>query len=317
MSGNHVSMPGKLFRVWLTRSVSLLLMVIFMTFSTAATAAPDGNGFPGKFVETSWLVNHLNDPDLRIVQVGGDNFYANLHIPGALLVLYQEIVTTRDGVPAMRADAADLVALFGRLGIGPTTRVLAYDAAGGLDAARFIWTLATLGHEQGAVLDGGMVAWYQESKPVTPVVPSVPSVAFKPAPTETWSSTWNEVQKISQSQDPTILLDTRSEGEYLGRNLNGPRGHIPRARHLDWTESLRDRQMPVLKDRQLLMDLLAARGLRTPDQPVIVYCQTAHRASQTWLLLRHLGFSQVRLYDGSMAEWGLRNLPLVVGANPQ
>ncbi|MBF0153754.1 MAG: sulfurtransferase [Magnetococcales bacterium] len=288
-----------------------------MACSSEAVAASRQNEFPGRFVTTAWLVDHLHRKDLRIIQMGGDNYYGNLHIPGAQLVRYQEIVTSRDGIPAMRANDLDLVALFNRLGIDTATRVVAYDATGGLDAARFVWTLASMGHDRGAVLDGGMVAWHRESKPVTQETPAVASASFRLDPSPTWLATWNEVQEVSLGQEATVLLDTRSEGEYLGRNLNGPRGHVPRAQHLDWTETLRDRQMPVLKERQHLLELLASRGLHDVTQPVIVYCQTAHRAAQTWLLLRHLGFLHVRLYDGSMAEWGLRSLPLVVGPHPQ
>ncbi|MBF0176178.1 MAG: sulfurtransferase [Magnetococcales bacterium] len=285
--------------------------------SSTATAHASANGFPGRFVDTTWLAERLQEPDLRIVQVGGDNFYANLHIPGAVLVRYREIITQRDGIPAMRADAADLATLCNRLGVNKTTRVLAYDATGGLDAARFIWTLATLGHDLGAVLDGGMGAWYQESKPVAQAAPEIAPAVFSPCDSPLWSATRDDVLEISQGKETATLLDTRSEGEYLGRNLTGPRGHIPRARHLDWTETLRNRQMPVLKERELLLELLALRGLRDFSQPIVVYCQTAHRASQTWLLLRHLGFTSVRLYDGSMAEWGLLGLPLVTGPDSQ
>ncbi|MBF0624021.1 MAG: sulfurtransferase [Magnetococcales bacterium] len=281
------------------------------------TSIAEAEPLPGLFVDAEWLTQHLKDRDLRIVQVGGENYYSQNHIPGAVLVRLQELTVTVDKIPGMRPSRTALVGLFGRLGIGPKTQVVAYDSSGGMDAARLVWTLATLGHTGAAVLDGGMVLWYQGGRPVTHVAPRIPPASFKAKTDDRWEITGKAVLELSEKGDDAagpILLDTRSDGEYLGKVLRGPRGHIPGARHMDWLDALADRNQPLLKDRTQIQRRLVDAGITDPQRPVVVYCQTAHRASHTWVLLRHLGYQDVRLYDGSIAEWDVRGWPLVSGA---
>ncbi|MBF0308415.1 MAG: sulfurtransferase [Magnetococcales bacterium] len=270
-----------------------------------------------RFVSGEWLQANLQREDLRLVQAGGESYYPQLHIPGAALMMPREILTERDGVPGMRERPEVLRALFGRLGIREESRVVVYDAAGGLDASRLVWTLASMGHERAAVLDGGMNIWYTEKRPVTGGPETIPPVGFTPRENPELLASMEEVLRLAEQGGETLLLDTRSSGEYTGNLMRGPRGHIPGALHLDWTESMVDAKNPRLKSREALLARLAQVGLREASQEVILYCQTAHRASQTWVLLRHLGFSRVKLYDGSMAEWVLRQLPLIAGESPR
>ncbi|MBF0158119.1 MAG: sulfurtransferase [Magnetococcales bacterium] len=274
---------------------------------------------PGRFIDTEWLYTrlsgdvHADTGQLLLLQAGGESYYEQAHLPEALLLRYAEIITMRDGVPGMRADHDSLIQLFGSLGLDGRHDVVVYDGAGGTDACRVAWTLATLGQDNVAVLDGGITQWYQEKRPlesgmIQPVVQT-----FAPVATENgmdWAIDWQGVLEIVEGHRSALLLDVRSEKEYLGINLTGPRGHIPGAIHLDWMDTLINRNSTLLKPVAELQQLFACAGLTDLDQPVVVYCQTGHRASQTWLLLRHIGCSRVQLYDGSMAEWGHHNLPV-------
>ncbi|MBF0611873.1 MAG: sulfurtransferase [Magnetococcales bacterium] len=299
------------------RLLSLFLMVTIMSGTISNTKADSGKQLPGYFVSTEWLVNHLADEQLRIVQVGGDGFYFQSHIPGAVLLPNNELVTTRDGVPGMRPEPGQMAFVFGRLGIGNRTKVVAYDASGGMDAARLIWTLHSLGHQQGAVLDGGFPIWLKEERVVTNRVSQPEPATFIPQAIPEFEVNWHQVEAISENKQPGILLDTRTWREYVGITLGSPRGHIGGAVHMDWIDSLVSPKEPLLKPLPELEAMLAQVGLTDKRQQVVVYCQTAHRASQTWILLRHLGYTNVRLYDGSIAEWRMLDLPQVMGESPR
>lgn len=285
--------------------------------SVVSETASGASFFSSLFVDPQWLAENLNHSGFRLVQVGGDTYYPTQHIPGAVYLDYKTIVTNRDLVPGVRADTRHLAALFGKIGISRETPVLAYDLSGGMDAARFIWTLATLGHEQGAVLDGGFASWYREGRAMESTVPTIKAVVFEPRPNADTEMNGDQVMAISQDNGSTHILDTRSPNEYRGLSLRGPRGHIAGATHLDWVDTLADRNDPKLKKRETLLAMFSDAGVSDPDQEVVVYCETGHRASQTWLLMRHLGFKKVRLFDGSIAEWRVRNLPVVAGLQPR
>lgn len=274
---------------------------------------------PGRFVSTAWLAEHLEEKDLRIVQVGGEKFYDSLHVPGAALMPYGELVMERGGVPGMRADEARLTALFSRYGIADGVTVVAYDAAGGMDAARLAWTLASLGFMNTAVLDGGIVAWVNEKRPIAQQAPVLTPASFTPRPDPSVVIGWEETLAVAENPSAApLILDTRSGREYVGMTLRPPRGHLAGAVHLEWTETLVDpNNNPVLKDKESLRALFAGVGVSDPAREVILYCETAHRASQSWVLLKELGFAKARLYDGSMAEWRVRDLPVVGGNAPR
>ncbi|MBF0422982.1 MAG: sulfurtransferase [Magnetococcales bacterium] len=265
------------------------------------------------FVSPEWLESHLGEADLRIVQLDGEKYYYNFHIPGASQIGYGKLVTKRREVPGMLADAEDLAATFGQLGIGNTTPVVAYDLTGGLDAARLLWSLAVGGHVGfRAVLDGGLNVWYSDNRPMEAAVPEVERRLFQWHEERRWNITHEEVMAIALGDRDAVLVDTRSEKEYLGQTQRHPRGHIPGAIHYDWTDSLMGPRDVRLKDRALIEKNLVDLGLADQQREVVVYCETAHRAAHTWLLLHDLGYTHVRLYDGSMAEWRVLELPVTI-----
>ena len=271
----------------------------------------------GNFVDTGWLAAHLELPGLRVVQVGGESYYDKLHIPGAVLADYKRLLSQEEGSGGRRAATTALATLFGELGIDHNVTVVAYDATGGMDGARFVWSLAMLGHHRAAVLDGGMAIWYQRELPVTPDLPVITPCRFESREEEGWHADWQRVSDISQGKRPGVVLDVRSHREYVGMSLRLPRGHVPGAVHMEWTEALADPKQPLLKSDAVNRSRLAALGAGDPAQEVVVLCETGHRASQTWLLLKRLGYASPRLYDGSMAEWRARDLPTVTGSDPR
>ncbi len=282
----------------------------------ASSPAVD-NPFPGLFVDTQWLEAHLHSAEFRLLQIGGEKYYPQVHIPGAALLSFKDLITQRDGVPGMRADNGFLAERFSQAGITLDTPLLVYDMGNGMDAARGVWTLASLGHPALAMLDGGLGLWYQENRPLVDSPPPRPTARFLPRPNPEWEATVVQVMAAAQPDQTTLLLDTRTPQEYLGLTVREPRGHIAGARLFNWTDALRGPQDSRLKGQEELLSRLAELGMIDPRQEIIVYCETGYRAAHTWLLLRQLGFSRVRLYDGSIAEWRLLGYPVVAGESPR
>ncbi|MBF0446037.1 MAG: hypothetical protein HQL68_10655, partial [Magnetococcales bacterium] len=204
-------------------------------------------------VSQDWLESNLQDSSLRIIQVGGEKYFNNFHIPGALLLSYNTIIENNNGATGARANTDKLIDLFSQLGIGPQTKVLAYDLAGGTDSARLIWTLATMGHMGGGmILDGGLGRWYEEKRPMEAEVKNVSRVEFISQPDSRWEISADEVDDLSQMEWDGAIIDVRSDREYSGNTMKAPRGHIKGAVHFEWSQTLRGpRDMRLLESDQI------------------------------------------------------------------
>ena len=254
-------------------------------------------------VEPDLLERHLGHPSLVVVDLGKADTYARGHVPGALFLDYGRLILGRPPAPGLVPPRAQLETEFSGLGIGPDSHVVACDDEGGGKAARLLWTLELLGHRRYSLLNGGLHAWASEGHPLE-AVPARP----RPRP---FTAVWNPAPLADRDYvlahlgDPQVaLLDTRSPEEFTGRRCFATRcGHIPGAVNMDWTLAMdRGRNLRLLPEDELRA-LFLDRDV-TPDREVIVYCQTHHRSSHTWLVLRHLGYEQVRGYAGAWAEWG-------------
>jgi thiosulfate/3-mercaptopyruvate sulfurtransferase len=260
-------------------------------------------------VDAAWLEAHLNDANLRIVDMVSERKeYRRGHIPGAVYLSVDDIrVKVREGGYRL-PTAAEAARVFGDLGIGPDTHVVIYDDSDSLDAARLFFTLDVFGHRAVSLLDGGIPAWRRAKRPETTVVPSVARTDYRPAlaPDRVASAEWVR----DRLNDPTVaLLDSRSAAEYTGKDVRANRGgHIPGAVNVEWKQNLRPDG--TFKPVNELRAMYAAQAI-TPDKPIVTYCQTHHRAAQSYFVLRLLGYPRLVGYDRSWSEWGNRDdLPL-------
>lgn len=259
-----------------------------------------------RLVEPAELERHLRDPRLLLVDLSRHETYLEAHIPGAVHVDYAELVRAEPPALGLLPDAAHLSRLFGRLGLAPDRHVVAYDEEGGSRATRLLWTLDVLHHPNASLLNGGLLAWEHENRPVE-------SGQIEPRPsayraTIDTSLVADKDWILEHLSDPgVVLLDTRSPGEHQGIVLRAARGgHIPGAVNFDYVNAMDRARDLRLRDAAALRNELATLGV-TPDKEVVVYCQTHHRSSHTYFVLKHLGFPRVRAYPGSWSEWG--NLP--------
>ena len=279
-------------------------VVLLGIASLLAGAPPAVAAEPGLLVDAAWLNAHLKDADLRIVDmVDEPEAYQKAHVPGAV---YLHVNDSRIGVPAggFRLPTVDEAArILGGLGIDPDTHVVIYDDAGGLHASRLFFTLEVFGHRKVSLLDGGIQAWQRAKRPVTTEIPRVARTDYRPAlrPELVANAEWVR----DRLGDPAVaLVDARTPAEYTGKDVRAKRGgHIPGAVNIEWRRNLRPDW--TFKPVEELRALYLARGV-TPDKTVVTYCQTHHRASHTYFVLRLLGYSRLVGYDRSWIEWGNR-----------
>lgn len=267
-------------------------------------------------VEPRWLAARLDAAELRIVDLRKPENYAQQHVPGAIHLPHGRIVRKQPPAGGLLPSPGDFAALMGELGIANHHRVIAYDDEGGGWAARLIWTLHAYGHRRAGVLDGGATAWMAEGHPLQDTIAEYPRATFTPSLDESVIADFDYVVRAMHQPDHA-LLDARSLDEYTGARRNAERGgHIPGARHLEWTD-LMDRERNLkLRAPAAIRAMLGALGIEH-SQEVIVYCQTHHRSALNYLALKTLGFEHVRAYPGSWSEWGNRtDAPVATGEQP-
>jgi len=267
-------------------------------------------------VSTEWLANNLHNKHIVLIDMSDGFQYQRFHIPGAINLPYGYLNTDLKGV-SLSAGQSQIIKILSQIGVTQDSYVIAYDDTGGLNAARLLWELDQLGHPQKAMLNGGLVKWIREGRKVSYQAPPIKPVTYRAK--LTGSSATANLTNVEQANrnGKTLLLDVRSEEEYLG-NPRFPRsGHIPGAKWWEWDQAVNFDGDFTIKKAEQLKTSLAKLGLTDQQQSVIVYCHSGHRASHAWFTLRELGFKNVRVYDGSMKEYEQhKDLPLKMGRQP-
>lgn len=264
-------------------------------------------------VEPDALEAVLGNEGVLVVDVSDPAAYAQQHVPGAISLLFARLLRPQPPVMGLIAPPAQLAAAFSDIGLTPDAHVVAYDNEGNGRASRLLWTLDVIGHAGFSLLNGGMNAWVGEGHPVETGASSSPAGS---AAAQSSAASRYEIDASGAAiadkryildhldDDDVVILDVRSAHEFSGEDLRAARGgHIPGAVNMDWTTAMdRSRNLRFRPEAEL-REILDRLGV-TPDKEVIVHCQTHHRSSHTYVVLRSLGFSRVRGYDGSWSEWG-------------
>lgn len=267
-------------------------------------------------ISTNWLGSHLNDTNLTLIDMADDVQYQRFHLPGALHLPYRAINTTDRYGASYSLGREQLINVLGLLGVSPESHVVIYDDLGGLNASRLYWELEGLGHQRVSVLDGGLVQWILEGRKVSNQAVNGIKTNYTPANQQPRANLAT-LADITQLTADAILLDVRTQEEYAGDPRQPRSGHIPGARWWPWDSTVDFNAGFRLKPATELKHQLQSLGVSDPDLPVYLYCRTGHRASQSYYVLRQLGFSKVKIYDGSIAEYSRHTaLPLRKGMKP-
>ena len=265
---------------------------------------------PEMLVTTSWLAEHLEDPNVVVVESDEDVLlYDTGHIPNAIKVDWH--LDLNDPVTRDYVDGEGFSELCAKNGISRDSTVVFYGDNFNWWAAYALWVFKLFGHPDVRLLNGGRMKWVSEGRPLTTDVPErapaeYPVVQREDPPIRAYRE---DVEKHI-GQGP--LIDVRSPGEYSGELLHMPDypqegalrgGHIPTAKSKPWKNAANDDG--TFKDTDALRSIYEEELELSPDDDVVVYCRIGERSSHTWFVLSHLlGFGKVRNYDGSWTEWG-------------
>ena len=272
---------------------------------------------PERLVSTGWLADHLDHPDLVVVESDEDVLlYETGHIPGAVKIDWH--MDLNDPVTRDYISGEAFARLMDARGIGRNTTVVIYGDNFNWWAAYALWVFSLFGHPDVRLLDGGRKKWTDEGRPLTTEAsgphpmpesgtPDYPAVERKDAPIRAYRD-----DVLRHMEAGGRLVDVRSPEEYRGEKLHMPDypqegamrgGHIPGARNVPWKRAANDDGTFRTLD-ELRAIYLAEAGLAA-GEPVVAYCRIGERSSHTWFVLTHLlGLENVRNYDGSWTEWG-------------
>lgn len=265
-------------------------------------------------VSTQWLAEHLDAPDVRIVD--GSYYlpheglnpraeYEVQHIPGAVFFDIDEIADTANPLPHMLPPPEKFSSRVRKLGLGDGVRIVVYDQRGIMSAPRVWWTFRFFGHEDIAVLDGGLPKWLREGRPVSDEPARPGERHFTPRVNSLMARDRQQILGNLQSRREQVL-DARSAGRFAGRDpeprpgLRG--GHIPGSLNLPYTELL-DRETQTFLSPDQLRSRFKAAGVDM-SRPVVTTCGSGITAAVLSLGLHMIGHADVALYDGSWTDWG-------------
>lgn len=281
-------------------------------------------------VDTGWLARAIGPSGaspletLRVVDTrfyldparrGRDAWRAG-HIPGAIFLDMDEDLSAPGGgrgLPAGRhpwPSEEKVAAVMGKAGIGPGVRVVAYDDNSGGSAARLWYLLRAHGHDDVAVLDGGIAKWTAEARPLSTEEPRVGPVRFEGRLRPGFVVTKDEMVRDHARR---LVLDARVGERYRGEAepVDPRAGHVPGARNAAWTGNLTAATPPVLLPGDELRARYRALGAEA-EEPV-VYCGSGVTACHDLLAL-HLAGLRGTLYAGSWSEWSSDpQLPAALG----
>ncbi|MBZ6495357.1 sulfurtransferase [Natrinema longum] len=246
-------------------------------------------------VSPDWLASRLDDPTVRIVDVRDAWEFDGIgHLPGAVNVPFDSYRDESDVDRGTLPGAEAVAELLGNAGISPEDTIVAYDDTHGVFAARFVLTALEYGHDDVRLLDGDYSAWNREYE-TTSESPEVEPTDYEPdplAPEESPLVNYDAV--VDALERDAVFVDTRERDEF-------EEARLPGAVLFDWREVVDD-ETRRLKPKAELEALLADHGI-TPDREIVLYCNTARRISHTYVVLKALGYENVRFYEGSLTEW--------------
>lgn len=267
-------------------------------------------------VETGWLADRLADPDLRIFDctvrleqgpqgvalVSGRAEWEQAHIPGSgFLDLLGDLSDRNSPYHAMLPPADQFAEVLGKAGVGPGTRVVLYDRAGNIWAARIWWMLRCFGFDAAGVLNGGWGKWVAEGRPVSGAPSAYPPARFEPRPRPELMVDKAEVMAALDDTD-VVLVHALPREMFTGEiNPYGRPGRIPGSVNVP-VASLMDAETGAYRSPEALRAAFEKAGALR-GRKFIAYCGGGIAACGDALALSVLGVENLAVYDASLSEW--------------
>jgi len=270
-------------------------------------------------VDTQWLEDHLNTPGLIVLDGSWHLPTANRdpkaeflaeHIPGAVFFDIDDLSDEKSPLPHMLPSTIKFSSRMKKMGVGDGMKIVVYDTQGLFSAARVWWTFRAMGHEDVAVLDGGLKKWKAEGRPLEDGSPSRRFERhFTPRQNAGLIRDQHDIAAIV-AKGHVQLVDARSAARFEGREAE-PRpglrsGHIQGSRNVPASTLIN--ADGTLKSKPELIEIFAKAGI-DPKQPVVTTCGSGVTATILSLALAVIGQTNAAVYDGSWAEWGVEGGP--------
>lgn len=278
---------------------------------TVTDIAERGYARADALISTDWVAEHLNDPNIRIVESDEDPLlFKSGHIPGAV-----EVDWVKDLNDPLRRDYLNregFEALMSRIGVTPDTTVVFYGDKNNWWATYAFWVFQLFGHTKAKIMDGGRIKWEKEGRSLVRADSSYTSTQYKARERDDTKIRAFRDQVLQHINANKPLVDVRSPDEYTGKRLHMEAypnegalrgGHIPGAKNVPWARAVNEDG--TFKSAEELRAIYEQEQGLKPNDDVIAYCRIGERSSHTWFVLKYLlGYNQVRNYDGSWTEWG-------------
>ncbi len=261
---------------------------------------------PEALVETHWLAVHLDDPQIRIIEVDiNPTLYDSGHIPGAVFWNVLATIITPEYHTNMNPRAYET--LLRNMGITNKTHIVLYSAIPSLPPWG-LWFLKLFGHQDVRILNGGRKKWLAEGRELSQVTPVVLPAQYIACDPDKRLYVDIESVKGAIGRQEFAIVDVRTQKEYDGETFiysppkgNERAGHIPGAIHLFYETAMNEDG--TFKPAAELEELFQAKGI-TRAKTVLPYCAFGGRASHAWFVLKYLlGYPEVQPYPGGWVEW--------------
>jgi len=287
-------------------AAALILSVASAYASGTRDRSAGGYAHPEFLVSTEDLSARLGKGNLVILDTRKPEDYSAGHIPGAVSLPPSKLdqtlkLATGAEVPAMVKSADEVQRDLRAAGVSRGSGVVIYDTGGSSLAARLWWVLDYYGHKNIAILDGGFAAWQREGGPVTSDVAVVQPGDFRPVADPAKIADYDYV-KARIGTESTAVCDALSAKSYK-------EGAIEKTINLPSSDQFGS-ESRLLKPAQELSAALLQLNM-SPDKEIIFYCGAGYAAAVDYFVARTLGYRNVRLYDGSLADWTARGEILV------
>lgn len=277
-----------------------------------------GTAFAGKvIVDTDYVLKNKDKPGVILLDARAEKDYKKGVIPGASVIGTKGAQVELRDIDARILPVAKLEKILGEAGVGIGNEIIVYGDKGDNGPYVAFWILEYLGSDKAKVYHGGIDDWKAGKHPVTNDVKKLPAAKFAAKVRADRLATTDYVNKNLKNKE-VQFLDARTKKEYSGDDIRALRGgYIPAASHVNiphednWKDpevmkklaekKVDNRNGAALKDPA---ELKALYKNFDPNKEIVAYCQTGTRSTQTYAVLRDMGFNKVRNYDDSWIVWG-------------
>jgi len=242
--------------------------------------------------------------ELVIIDVSKEDTYRTVHIKNAINIPHTKLYAKGEIEGVLKSDV-ELAALFGKHGVSNASSIIIYDEGSQKYSSRVYWILEYLGASDVKILHKNMDQWKKERVPLTRLPGKLPATTFNAKPNPAISVDMAYV-KSKLNNPSTILIDARTAEEFNGTSETPESpGHIPGAINLNYEDVLNAKK--AFKSKEEIAAIANKLGI-TSDKELVLYCRTSVRGAVLFAAFYDiLGYKNVKVYDGALAEWQLSN----------